>query len=56
MNKELEDKLWEIIKYALNTIEYNGKDDEHWLVCLSLTRHGLRDLDKLMKEMKMEEE
>ena len=50
MNKELKQKLWEIIKYAQDSIRYESEDDEHWETTLSLTMHSARELKTLINK------
>lgn len=60
MNKETEEKLYELLGYITNTLKYYSRDDDHWVISLSLTRHTARDLiplvEKNLKDLESEEE
>lgn len=50
MNKELKQKLWEMIRYAQDSIRYESEDDEHWEITLSLALHAARELKAIINE------
>tara|TARA_R100001463_G_scaffold16159_1_gene41992 strand:+ start:3275 stop:3433 length:159 start_codon:yes stop_codon:yes gene_type:complete len=50
MNREIELKLWELIKYAQDSIHYASMGDEHWETTLSLTMHSARELKTLINK------
>ena len=57
MQKETEAKLYELLGYITNTLKYKSRDDGHWEISLSLTRHTARDLIPLVeRELSGEEE
>jgi hypothetical protein len=57
MKKETEAKLYELLDYLTNTLKYYSKNDDHWKISLSLTRHTAKELIPIVeKELESEEE
>lgn len=50
MNNNMKESLYSIIEYALNTIKYYNRDDEHWMITASLLRHEFVKFKKAQDE------
>lgn len=55
MNEEMREEMWYIVDYALGTLKYYEKGDEHWKVTLSLLRHKLNEVMRDYKPLLEEE-
>lgn len=55
MNEGMREEMWSIVEYALGTLKYYERNDNHWKVTLSLLRHKLNELMRDYKLLLEEE-